>query len=267
MKTSTFLQLLFCISFLLFSCDESGEQDDNETDSGISTQSEENSADNDAEKYVAEVDSADYVSGKSLSYSKPNGASIAVEFWLNDSNQVVKMIEYSAKANGGTIDKKYFYYKDNKKYVTKEYFDDSKGDKSGYVERISYYKNGRPAITKMRRADFEDYLEFESFKVVEPKDCSDQKAYDVLNQTSEYSTTFQGFVYDEHMTYLLVGPNTKDGYVSSLSVQFKTGVIRKLMENERAYIGTPLIVNFETAISEIGFEFQVLTSVEFAGKP
>jgi hypothetical protein len=62
---------------------------------------------------------------------------------------------------------------------------------------------------------------------------------------------------------LIVGENKKDGYASSLVVQFKSPVIMELEAKESAMIGTPLEVDFQTAKGDMGFDFQALTSIKF----
>lgn len=216
----------------------------------------------DAEAYAAEVDQQTLQEASSLSYSKQDGSFIEVSLFANDSNQVVKLIEYIGTGNGGSVNKTIFYYKEDKKFLTKELYDDSDQKRTSFVERVTYYENGKAKLTKQREASYEEFIENETFNIVQTKECKDERAYNALKQIGEFETTFQGFVKDEALLYMLVGPNTPDGYVSSLVVQLTTPVIQKLLANEKGMIGKKLKVEFETMTGENNFNFQVLIDVK-----
>lgn len=216
----------------------------------------------DAESYAADVDQLTLQEASSLSYSKPDGSFIEVSLFANDSNEVVKLIEYLGTGNGGSVNKTIFYYKDNKKVLSRELFDDSDNKRTSFVERVTYYKENKAKLTKQRMASYEELIENETFQVVQTKECSDERAYDALKQIGEFETTFQGFVKDDALLYMLVGPNTSDGYVSSLVVQLTTPLIQKLLSNEKAMIGKRLKVEFETMTGENNFNFQVLINAQ-----
>lgn len=215
------------------------------------------------EDYVLSLDTMSLSSGKSLDYTKPDGSSIEVEVYVDDSSEVVKVIEKYVRPSVGSIESKWFYYKDGKKYVTKEFFEEGEGANSGFVERVTYYdENGKAKVSKRRKAMYEDALVDEMFMMIDKYDCSDERAFKVLNQQGEFATTFQGFVQDEHLIYLVVGENKKDGYVSTLVVQQKGPSINKLLSNERSMLGTPLEVDFQKSIGDLGYEFQALLSIK-----
>ena len=262
MKIVQWTSIISLLLIVGYACDSGVKSDVNENESSVSSRPlPEN---DEAEKYVYELDNKELQVGNSLYYSKEDGSMVEVEIFANDSSQVVKMVEEYTKGSSGSIERNIFYYKDNRKYVTKEYFESKAGESTNFVERVTYYDNkGNAKVSKMRIALYEDLLENESFKVITAKDCSDKRAYKVLNQVDEFETTFQGFVQVEHLTYLIVGENKRDGYSSSLIVQEKTPVIQKLLSNEKAMLGKPLVVEYEKHIGEMGFEFQALLSVDF----
>lgn len=249
------LLILFLITSLI-ACENAENQPESKD------QSVANSSFNDADSYVADIEAAELKIAQSLSYGKEDGSSMEVLLFANDSNEVVKLVEYRAKSSGASVESTLFYYKDNLKFITKEYYDVTKGDVTGFVERVTYYENGKPKIAKQRKASFEELLDNEQFNIVTAKDCSDERAYRALKQEGEFETTFQGFVQSEDLLYLLVGPNTPDGYVSSLVVQLTTPVIQKLLNNEKSMIGKKLQISFETMTGNNNFEFQVLTDVQ-----
>jgi hypothetical protein len=84
----------------------------------------------------------------------------------------------------------------------------------------------------------------------------------VLNKEKEFETTFQGFVSDGTLNYVLVGENTENGFASSLAVQYSEGDVRKLLKNEKAMIGKLLTVTHEVMEDERGLKFQLLLSLE-----
>lgn len=256
-----FFYLFLGISTLLFSCGSGDPENVSfETKGDYSEMNNEQ-----AENYVAEIDNAQLMVGNSLYYTRNDGASIEVTIYLNDSSKVLKTLERYTQEEGGSICTNIFYYKDDKKYVTKEYFEEGKGESAVFVERVTYYDpKGKPKVTKFRKAPFEDQLEYAAFELGEKHDCSDDRAVQVLNQQGEYATNFQFFVQDEHLLYLIVGENDDEGYRSSLVVQQKGPVILELLANEKKMVGTPLVVEFEKARGEMGFEFQALMGVAFA---
>ena len=217
------------------------------------------------EQYVYDIDGKEMMMGNSLYYTRDDGATVEVDIYVNDSNQVVKTAEYYTKQAGGSICTNLYYYKGDKKYVTKAYYEEGLGENAIFIEEVTYYDEaGNPLQTQMRKASFEDQLINEQFKTITAKDHSDARAVQVLNQQGEFATDFQFFVNDEHLLYLVVGENKDGGYRSSLVVQRKGPVIQKLLANESSMVGTPLKVDFETMKGDMGFEFQALLDIEFA---
>jgi len=258
---NTFFYLLLVLNVLLFSCGS----EDPENISFESTSENSKMNNEQAEAYVLEIDNAKLMTGNSLYYTRNDGASIEVNLFLNDSSKVLKTVERYTIKEGGSICTNLFYYKNDKKYVTKEIFEEGTGESAVFVERVSYYDSkGKPKITKVRKAPYEDQLEFATFKLTDKKDCSDERAVQVLNQQGPYATNFQFFVQEEHLLYLIVGENDDEGYRSSLVVQQKGQVIQELLANERKMIGKPLVVEFEKVLGDMGFEFQALMGVMYA---
>lgn len=255
--------LLLPVTFFMFTACGENEEPKNEPveTQNVSTISSEDSEQ--YESYIAALDTMQLSSGTSLDYTRIDGASIQVEVFVDDSSKIVKLVEKYTRPGGGSIESKYFYYKEGKKYVTKEFYEEGEGNELGFVERVTYYnEKGAPKVSKRRKATFEDALVNEMFMMIDKYDCSDKRAYQVLNQEGEFATTFQGFVRDEHLTYLVVGENKKDGYVSTLVVQQKGPSINKLLQNERSMLGTPLEIDFQKAIGDLGYEFQALLSIK-----
>lgn len=248
-------------SILVAGC---GEDNNDQLDYSDTPEGQEQLTDIGAEEFIAKIDTANLLSGNSLYYSREDGASVEVIIYVDDSSRIQKMVERYTKSANGSICTNFFYYKDGKKFVTKELFDEGVGESAIFTERVTYYdEKGKPKVTKYRKAPFEDQLENESFKLTEKSDCDEKRAMDVLNQTGEYVTNFQFFVRDEHLLYLVVGEDKENGYRSSLVVQHKGPVIQKLLSDEKGMIGTPLKVDHQTVVGEMGFEFQALLGVEF----
>ena len=218
------------------------------------------------EEYVAALDGNESMaSGNSLFYSKGEGEFAEVEFFVNEKNEMVKMIEYYTQVgqNTMTVAKKIFYFKDGKKFATKELFEEGQGDDLGFVERVSYYGDDeKPIVTKSRKAPFEQDLDYETFELSDNYDCSMERALAILNQEGDFNTTFQGFVDQQGALYIIVGGKGPDAFTSSLVVQNLDETIAELRGDELGMIGTQLVVDFETRENQgEGFEYQILNSV------
>lgn len=215
------------------------------------------------EEYISLIDNNDSLPmGNSLFFSKGNDKFTEVEFWINEKNEMVKLIEYYTQESL-TIAKNIFYLKDGKKFATKELFEVNENGELGFVERITYYdQDEHPIISKKRKALFEQDLEMESFTTSEKVDCKMDRALRILNQEEEFNTTFQGFVKESGFTYLIVGGPGDDAYTSTLVVQYQDQTIAKLMAKEQEMIGTPLVVDFVIVEDPgEGFEYQILRAV------
>lgn len=215
------------------------------------------------EDMVASIDMNDTLStGNSLFYSKGNGASIEVKIFVNEKGETVKMIESYVDAGSTSICSNTFYFKKGERIASVEKREEGVGEDTYFVERVSYYdKKDKPFISKERKAEYEEELDYESFTSIENYDCSLERALDVLNQSGPFATTFQGFVMEEPFTYLIVGENNIDGYSSSLVVQDIDRTIQVLSENQSDMLGKALIIEFETVGSAEGYEYQILLSV------
>ena len=214
------------------------------------------------DEYVSGIDMDDSLrTGNSLFYSKGEGQFTEVEFFVNDKNEMVKMIEFYTQKSM-TIAKNIFYFKDGRKFATKELFEDGEGEELHFVERVSYYgEDEKPIITKKKQAMYEQDLDYESYEVAANYDCDMTRALEILNQEGAFNTTFQGFVKEDVFLYIIVGGDDPEDYSSSLIVQNVDNTIMKLQKNEVDMIGTPLTINFNTVEDAgEGFEYQILTS-------
>ncbi len=253
--------LLVLPLFLLFSCGEEVVEEDKTSEEY--TPSQEEVA---YEEYMAKIDADESLSiGNSLFYSRGDSEFTEVEFYVNDKNEMVKMIETYTQPSS-TVAKNIFYLKNNQKFASRELFEAEFQGGVGFTERVTYYdeKNAKPIFTKVRKGPFEEGLELETFSPAKKQDCSMENALNKLNQTGDFNTTFQGFVKMDGFTYLIVGGPDKDAFTSSLVVQYEDATIKKLMLNEMKMLGTPLIVDFQTLEDPgEGFEYQILRSVSF----
>lgn len=216
------------------------------------------------EEMIASIDANDSLRiGNSLFYSKPTGESIEVRLFVNAKNETVKMVERYTEESTQSVFRNVFYLKEGKKFATRELFGSTVNGKELFNERVSYYdEKEQPVLSKFKSANYEEELDYESFVTMDPYDCKMERALNVINQEGEFATTFQGFVKEDAFLYLIVGENEKDGYSSSLVVQYVDYTIKKLQEDELKMIGTPLIVDFETVTEGgEGYEYQILHKV------
>lgn len=199
----------------------------------------------------------------SLSYNNNEGSTIEVIAYLNKADSEVKIEEIFSDVPSGNYGRNIFYIEEGKKIATKQVFFDNQRKEPTFVEIITYYDaKENPIYAKERITEYEEDLEEAVFTAVSPKVCSIAKAMRVLNKEKEFETTFQGFVSDGTLNYVLVGENTENGFASSLAVQYSEGDVRKLLNNEKAMIGKPLTVTHEVMEDERGLKFQVLLSLK-----
>lgn len=261
MKTiSLFLTAIVVV--LVYSCSSDNDNLGNENNSTTNTAFKEEEA---YERAVVDIDLNDsLLEVGSLYYTKEDGSSYEVGAYLDKDQKIVKMIETFVDNKTGHYGKNTFYFKKGKKLVSNEHFEEKIGGKSKFVERISYYStNGNVIKTKKRVADYEEDIDKSLFINCEKSNCSTKDAQDALNQEGKFVTTFQGFVVNGRDTYLTVGENTKDGFISALMIQFADDSnIKKLQSAEMAMIGKKLTVNFQKMTDQSGFQFQVLTGIK-----
>ena len=212
--------------------------------------------------YALEVDAdTSLQEGNSLYYSREDGATMEVFISVNDKNEPVKIRESYSDSVSISLCSNTFYFKNGKKYISKELFEEGDGITGNFTERISYYdEEALPIQTLERKAEYEDKLEHEDYVVSAKHDCSTGRAFRVLNQEGEFATTFQGFIQEEPYLYLIVGEDEKIGFTSSLVVQYEDQTIQNLKAYEKEMIGKGIQVEFETLSGSQGYEYQILLS-------
>lgn len=267
MKKLNSLFLFVATVSILASCNDSTEEPKPEQPKKSTNYSYDDNGD-EVEAYIAAIDENDsLLSGSSLDYTRSDGYSMNVEFVVDDSSEIVRLVESFTTSNSGSIQSKVFYYKEGLKYATKEYFEVGTGDAAKFVERVSYYdEKEQPVVTKQRTAPFEDMLEQKVFNIIEKYDCKDDKAFRALNQKGEFETNFKGFIAEGPLNYMIVGENRPDGYVSSLLVQYYTPLVDYLIDNEKKMMDQKLEVDFEKVREGTGFTFQSLLRVRLGKK-
>jgi hypothetical protein len=172
----------------------------------------------------------------SLNYMKEDGTSIKVLAYLSKNNEILKI---------------------------EEVFTDVATQNRQFLDRVSYYDaKGKVIKTKERRADFQDITENMAYKPVKSNAVSIDRAMRALNAEKEFETTFQGFAYQEALTYLIVGENKENGFTSSLKCDFKDGLLSALMNKPETHLGKPLKVTFVVEEDQ-GLEYQVYTGGSF----
>ncbi len=270
MRKSLFTYCIILITGILSACSSSEEKSE-EKQPDLVLEEQGNYGDIDSqregliEQWISETDlNLDKLNiANSLYYTKDDGSSIEANAYLNDAGQILKIEEIYLDSKSGNHGKNLFYLKEGKKYASKELFEDHGSPDIMYVERVSYYdENEKPIKTKKRKTKYEEDLHAVAFEKAPIRDCSMKRVKDVLNQTGQFQTTFQGFVNSGPMSFLIVGENAKNGYVSTLAIQYADYTIKKLNQKEYDMLGKPLRVEFEKMVDESGFEFQALITVK-----
>jgi hypothetical protein len=218
----------------------------------------------DFENRMSAIDNNDKLSiANSLDYRDNAGSTEAVTAYLDDQQNIVKLEEDFSDVKTSNFGTLIFYIENGKKFATKEVYQENRMAEPLFIERITYYdKSEKPVYAKVRTATYEMDLESQPFETTKAENVSVSRAMRVLNQEKEFETTFQGLASDGTLQYLVVGENTADGYAASLAVQHTEGDIKKLFNDEKGMIGTPLEIQFERMVDETGLEFQVLLSVK-----
>lgn len=202
----------------------------------------------------------------SLHYEKPNGGeAIEVLGHMNKENKVLIVEEQYSEGAGKTRGVRYFYLNQNgKPFVTRELIDEISGEQATFVDRVSYYDpSGKVIKTKERRAAYEDEIDQVSYQPVGLHAVSIDRAWRALNSEKEFETTFQGFVNQDVMSYLIVGENNPNGFTSALRLDFKDQLIQILYTNPDTYIGDKLVVSFQIH-EDRGLKFQIYAGGKFA---
>lgn len=261
MKTYFFSFLLFAAMILGFnSCGNSEQttQDNNLTEEPIYEDQEQ------IDKKIADRDDYEkWTPINSLVYTHTDGSSRDASAFLNEKEEIIKLLFRFSDAKTGIYGERVFYVENGKKFASRETYYDNTLKSPVFIERFTVYdKNEKPVFSKERTAEYEIDLENASFRMIDPKDCPIAEAMQVLGEEGPFETTFQGFASNGEMDFVIVGENKEIGYTSSVAVQHFEGDIAKLRMNERKYVGVPLKVMFERIIDERGFEFQALLGLK-----
>lgn len=200
---------------------------------------------------------------RSLAYNDSKGSTEEAIGYLDKDQSEVKIEEVFSDAVTGNFGTYTFYVEKGKKFASKAVYFDNTLPIPKFIERLTFYnKSEKPIFTKVRMADYEEELTTVNYEITKPQDLSVQRVMQIFNQEGPFESTFQGFADGGGMNYLLVGENTKDGFASSLAIQYEVGDLRKLRANERELIGTPLEVEHDIIVDPTGLTFRVLLSVK-----
>lgn len=265
-KLLIFILFSFLMSSLLTSC--GGDTVKENTKDSSEKQSK---VDPDAkyEIYMSDIDLNDSLQYlNSLYFTKEDGSSLDVAAFLNKQEEVVKLVEKAVDGATNRYEKTTYYVKNGKKYISNEHFEDTL-DKTNpmFIERITFYdENENPIKTRIRKAKFEENLNKNSFTQVEPYNCSIKRAIEAINQQGRFQAKFQGLIFSGRSTYITVGEDDEDGYISALLIQYENETTKKMRKNQNTMLGKLLDINFQKVIDENGFEFQLLLGVKEASE-
>ncbi len=189
------------------------------------------------------------------------GISIEAIGYLDTNDQEVKIEEIYSDSKTGNTERTLFYIEGGKKFATKQIVYDNTRQPTMFTERISFYdKNEKVIYSKEREAEYEEFLSQASFKPAALFDCKFDRALRLLNEEGEFETTFQGFIETKTVDYIIVGPNTKNGFTSSLAVVMPNALTQELKSNQLKYVGKKIEVLFEKTI-EGNVTYQALLNI------
>ncbi len=247
------------ISLIFSACSSNNEDGEGENEKKIGKLKNEG----DFEDKVAAIENnSNWKIMNSLAYNNNAGSREEVIAYLNETDEAVKLEEIFFDAPTGDYGTRIFYVDGGKKFASKEVFFDNQKKIPQFIERITFYdKKQAPVYTRERSTALEEDLSKQIFEQKTPVGLSIDRAMEIINKQGSFETTFQGFVENGGLTYILVGENTPDGFASSLVVQYESKDVLKLQKNERGMIGIPIEVQHQTMLDEQGLKFQILLNL------
>ena len=153
---------------------------------------------------------------------------------------------------------------DGKPFLTQELLDEANGTSHRFVDRISFYnKAGKVVKTKERSGLYQEETEQLAYRAVRFHAVSIDRAMRALNAKGEFETTFQGFVNEGPLLYLVVGENKEDGYTSALKCDFQDQLLKQLSKNSLQQLGKKVSVSFVVEEDQ-GSVYQIYTGGNWA---
>ncbi len=200
---------------------------------------------------------------ESLIYSKEDVSSMAVTAYLDQNNLITKIEEDALDGKTGIRTRTCFYSNGGVRFASRRSTIKGEGEHAYFSEEVTFYSpEGKPTASKERVSAYEEHIEGEEYRKIDPVKHSDENAYLVLRQQGPYAVTFQGFVENGPYHFLIVGANVpSDGYTASLSIQEDSPTLRYLRKEGKKALGQELEVEFERHTDGMGYVVQLLKSV------
>ncbi len=260
MKNKLSFFLVLSVVFLVACKGENADNIDKSEDTSEVLQND------DKDKYMSEIDEkAEETYFNSLKFATESQEYIEVKTALDKDQNLLRVKEEYSNGEGQEYGVKNYYYQNGKLSSSVKRFERHTADDIVFVEQVTYYdKNGKAESTKERIASFESDLENFPFKKVDIAPLSPEKALQVMQETGQFETTFQGFVEANSATYLIVGAGKNNEYSSALNVPNLDGSIERIRDNPKEYLGKKIKVTFTKIIDPAsGYEYQELISLNF----
>ncbi len=217
------------------------------------------------EDFMALVDANDsLLIGSTMYYTKDpekSGESYQVYLLLDNASNIVRIEERYTRENGGSLLSNFHYYKGNQRIASREIFNKGEGDSEMFYERVSYYENEKPIISKLRSHKYEEYMENEMFDIIPPVNCPTDKAERAIAREGEFQTNFLSVIQNGGLYYVEVGEGGQDGFSTTLLVQQVTPLVQGMISNPSEYKGKRVRVEFQEMPDGQGFTFQALLGI------
>ncbi|PWL33038.1 MAG: hypothetical protein DCO96_01425 [Fluviicola sp. XM-24bin1] len=215
--------------------------------------------------YMAIVDADDsWYIGNTMYYTKNPDVSqetYQVYLLLDSASNVVRIEERYTRENGGSVLGNFHYYKDGIRIASKEIYNEGQGESELFYERVSYYEDEKPIISKIRSNKYEEYLENEVYEIITPVACPTDKAERAIAREGEFQTNFLGVIKSGGLNYIEVGEGDPNGFSTTLLVQQITPLVGDMISNPSEYKGKPVSVDFREMPDGQGFTFQALLAI------
>ena len=199
----------------------------------------------------------------SLEYTSDFGEFLKAQAKI-DMNGEVHLLELHRELEN-QLKKDAFYYMNGRKRISIQSTSIFKDSENSFSETISFYSDSETIVySGMRTAEDLDTLHELSFIKIKNTELSEELTMKLLKRTAPFETAFLGtaFSKEQDKLFLVVGSPDRS-FTSTLAVEEKTKFIKKLIQNEKRYIGVPLDIEFANIKQTDGFTYQKLLSARF----
>ena len=191
-----------------------------------------------------------------------------VHAYMNDQGVPSKMVEYFSMGNFQEQGERYFYFNNSEILAVVKKADvwiDS--NTVIYKETETYYKDGKPTLSRIRSSDYADQITDVEWKRIRPvSNKSELEIVDnILKGEGRFKTHFISVIKGKEQLFLLLGePKNENRYVTTVLADHRVPFVNNLLHNLEAYKFRPIDIKFQVVGGNGRPEFRMLTSAKWA---